>query len=196
MEIWKTLWDSFDLDKPSDTPWETHSVDKNLEDYMQGKYDLRNAIDVGCAVGTNASWLQTRGVDTVGIDISEKAIAVATELDYDVEWIVGDFATSSVLDARKFDLIYDRGCFHGYVFPESHFFVHKVSKLLSSKGEWVSIIGAERGDVTPHGPPRKTAAEIVSVVEEHLEIVELTQCSIELFNGDEAPAWRLISRRY
>jgi SAM-dependent methyltransferase len=194
MQIWKSLWESYDLNNPADTPWETHTRDQKLFDIVSN-HNFNTAIDVGCAVGTNADWLQQNGIKTVGIDISEKAISEAKKLNSKVEWICDDFVYDHVLFDRQFDLIFDRGCFHGYQYPESHFFAHKVSKLLSSNGYWISIIGAEKGDVIKFGPPRKTATEIVSVVEEHLEIVELSECHISLFNGNVAPAWCLISKK-
>lgn len=194
MEIWKSMWDSYDLTDPSSTPWETKEADEKLVDIVRGR-KFNTAIDVGCAVGTNADWLQKQGIQTVGIDISEKAISIAKTINQEVEWVCGNFVSNDVLVDKEFDLVFDRGCFHGYTIPYSHFFVNKVSKILTSDGIWISIVGANRSDVVQFGPPRKTATEIISVVEEYLEIVELSQCSISLFNGNKAPAWCLVSKK-
>ena len=64
-----------------------------------------------------------------------------------------------------------------------------------SGGLWLSLLGSTEGAPRDHGPPRRSARDIVNAVEPSLEIVELRGVD---FDGDEASdvrGWVLMARR-
>ncbi|OFZ17449.1 MAG: hypothetical protein A2X86_03030 [Bdellovibrionales bacterium GWA2_49_15] len=79
------------------------------------------ALDLGCGSGTTAFTLAKLGFSVRGIDISETAIAMATDLakkqNLKIRFEVGDILQLDKLN-EQFDLIYDSHCLHCIVFDE------------------------------------------------------------------------------
>lgn len=193
-ENWEYHWNTLDIENPYCMPWESNEPDSNLINFIN-KNKIETAIDVGCALGTNANWMQKQGIKTDAIDVSEKIIFHAKEKFKDVNFMVGDFLYDPIVELEYYDLVFDRGCFHGFDDPEEKFsFVKRVSQILSSQGKWLSIIGAERGLKITNGPPTKKASEIIAFVEPVMEIVSLESCYIKMFDGSGFPAWTLVAR--
>ena len=81
----------------------------------------KKALDMGCGTGTTAFILSQMGFDVTGIDVSETAIELASDLAQKQN-LKAQFKKWDVLKLEqlneKFDLIYDSHCMHCIVFDE------------------------------------------------------------------------------
>lgn len=73
------------------------------------------AVDVGCGLGTEASFLAASGWAVIGIDLSAAAVRAAAASHAGVRFLRADVLALPLRDASA-DLLIDRGCFH-YVSP-------------------------------------------------------------------------------
>ena len=183
-----------------ETPWDTGEPDPHLAEFLRSLPAERGrALDVGCGTGTNALWLANQGFSVVGIDVSstaiERARAKVDATARNCHFAVADFLRDTHSDGF-FELVFDRGCFHVFDKAEERArFAERVASLLTPGGKWLSLIGSTEGPERDYGPPRRSARDVISAIEPHLEIVEL--CSIEFRADMPAPvaAWRCLSRR-
>jgi SAM-dependent methyltransferase len=102
------------------TPWDTGAVPGELIELVEGDGALPpgRALDLGCGTGTQAVYLAGQGWDVTGIDAISKPLrrarARAQQAGVTVDWVQGDVARLSEAGLRPgFDLLLDRGCFHG-----------------------------------------------------------------------------------
>lgn len=187
-------WD--DLYTSEDLPWDAGSPDPSLIEFIErGGIRLGRVLEVGCGTGTNAVWLASKGFDVLGIDISPRAIARATAkaeaAGARVRFSALDFLTATV-EGAPFDFVFDRGVFH--VFDEAaerSEFAARVARVLDKGGLWMSLAGSTEGPPRDHGPPRRSARDLMNAVEPVLEIVELRSTE---FEANAAKAWQLLAR--
>src|SRR5512136_559962 len=60
------------------TPWDTGVTPPELRAVVEsGRVQPGRALDLGCGTGTNVLYLAQHGFDTVGVDISSRAMATA-----------------------------------------------------------------------------------------------------------------------
>lgn len=181
-------------------PWDSGKPDVHLRRFIEGsKRAPCKALEVGCGTGTNAIWLAELNFEVVGLDLSPMAIkrakVKASEAKVSCQWLAADFMKDSV-PGGPFGLIFDRGCFH--VFDEAREraqFARRVAELLEEKGIWLSLIGSTDGPPRDTGPPRRSAAEIVTAVEPHFEILELKSTTFDQEDHAHKRAWVLQARR-
>lgn len=106
-------WDRFYADRSRPVPFFAAKPDENLVSYLErGLIKPGRALDVGCGPGRNAVHLVAAGFTVDAVDLSEEAIAWASdrarEAGVTVDFRCGDaFAATG-----PYDLIYDSGCFH------------------------------------------------------------------------------------
>jgi SAM-dependent methyltransferase len=89
------------------------------------------AIDVGCGLGTEAAYLQTRGWHTVGVDLSESALRLAREAAPAPPLLRAD-ARRLPFPAAAFDLAIDRGCYHYLSLQDRESYASEVCRVLRS----------------------------------------------------------------
>lgn len=182
-----------------DTPWDTGKPDDHLVNFLHANpIERGRALDVGCGTGTNALWLAAQGFAVLGIDIAtagiEKARAKLAGTDLDCRFIQTDFLNDSI-SGGPFDLVFDRGCFH--VFDESADrarFARHVASLLKPEGRWLSLIGSTEGPAREFGPPRRSARDVMNVIEPELEILEFRHIEFRADLPTQAAAWLCASR--
>ena len=98
--------------------WKADTWPEEVQDAVDtGWFPAGSALlDLGCGSGENAAWLADRGYDVLGVDFSAPAIARARlehpESEGRLAFKVVDISRE-VPDARQFDALLDRGCFHG-----------------------------------------------------------------------------------
>jgi SAM-dependent methyltransferase len=102
------------------TPWDTGTVPVELSELVEGSDAMPpgRALDVGCGTGTQSVYLARLGWDVTGIDAVERPLRRARDRSaaegVPVTWLHAD---ATRLDetglAPGFDLVLDRGCFHG-----------------------------------------------------------------------------------
>ncbi len=99
--------------------------------------DLRgkDVLDLGCGYGENCAEFKARGAASVlGVDISQKMLAVATAAHPDIEFICADMSDLSFLN-RKFDVVFSSLALH-YI-DDFRALVRGVYSLLNAGGYFI-----------------------------------------------------------
>ncbi|MGR3220509.1 MAG: class I SAM-dependent methyltransferase [Candidatus Anammoxibacter sp.] len=94
------------------------------------------ALDLGCGPGTQAIALAERGFDVTATDISYAAIKKArlrtSKMGLDISFIQDDILDSNL--SSRFDIAFDRGCFHVFSPEKMKLYVRTLSRLVKNKG--------------------------------------------------------------
>jgi SAM-dependent methyltransferase len=109
MRLSARIWDRMYRGTPS---WELGSVDPVLSSALDANaITAGRAIDLGCGTGDNAIELARRGLDVIGADVSQRALAraraKADAAGVSIEFVEADVTRLPPLGA--FDLVVDRG---------------------------------------------------------------------------------------
>ncbi|MCC6581187.1 MAG: class I SAM-dependent methyltransferase [Phycisphaeraceae bacterium] len=170
--------------RQGDLPWDAGFVSPELQLRLP-ETGLKQgvAVDIGCGTGTNTVWLAQQGFEVVGMDLSPRAIELASakvkqeRVDDVVRLLVGDILTELPVPAGGAQLVFDRGCFHSVHATQRQRFAEQVAKVLAPGGWWISLSGNadELREADQPGPPQLSALDIVSAVECRFEIVRLSQ---------------------
>lgn len=194
MEPWNDRYISGDL------PWDTGDVDPHLVELAaQGVITPCRVLDVGCGTGTNARWLAERGFEVHGVDLSPRAIEMAKAkcdaAGLRIPFTALDFLHDDV-PGGPFDLVFDRGVLHVFdAAADRARFAERVARVLQPKGRWLSLAGSTEGPARDHGPPRRSARELLDAVEPVLELVTLRSSTFDLDMPTTAMAWVLLAQR-
>jgi len=158
---------------------------------------LGRALDMGCGRGRNSRFLATQGFSVVGVDISAVAIADAQAdqglLDCDFHRV--DLMTDPI-PGGPFGTVFDYGCLH--VFDEDEhraLLANKIAGVLEPDGLYIAVIGSTDGPPRDVGPPRRSALQVVTALEPHFEILELTRGVIRPDEDPIRPTWELVARK-
>ena len=164
----------------SDTPWEDSKPKYGLKDIFS-RYCQRGTrvLEIGCGLGTNAHFLAKLGYNVSAIDISQKAIELASNkfVHKNLEFLCQDFSNAEF--KRKFDVVFDKGCMHSYTQQESYNkFAESVSRVLTEDGVWINISGnADNPDNLEKRRldeyPRMSLTAIALAIEPFFEIQEI-----------------------
>lgn len=191
-------WDQNYAD--GEVPWDTGEPDPHLIEFVDSAMITPGrTLEVGCGTGTNSLWLSSRNFDVYGVDLAPRAIEQAEAK----RQAAGSNAQFSVLDFMRdelplepFDFVFDRGVFH--VFDEAEEraeFAARVARLLRPGAHWLCLAGSTEGPARDHGPPRRSALDLVGAVEPVLELVELRSSTFDAVLPSRAMAWVLLTRR-
>lgn len=102
------------------TPWDTGTIPAPLAELTDGDDGLQpaRALDIGCGTGTQAVYLARQGWQVTGVELLEqpleRARARAAAAGVGVEFVKADATRLSEAELQPgFELLLDRGCFHG-----------------------------------------------------------------------------------
>ena len=100
------------------TPWERDEVPAQLKAVAEEWSEPGRALDLGCGTGRDAVYLASQGWSVTGVDGVTQALEEARQrgaaAGVEVDWLQGDVTRLQDLGVRGgFDLVLDRGCFHG-----------------------------------------------------------------------------------
>lgn len=172
-------------------PWIVDHVQPSLKTVTSLLNPIK-ILEIGCGDGLNSFWLQSNGYDVTSIDISRSAIEFAKNkfpnLNKIYEKDIFSYDTH-----ERFDLIFDRGCLHGFQTADMIKFVYKVYDLLSSHGYWLNISGKVCN--LPDGPPQKNLSSISSVIEKRLEIISVNTVELVSQPNKVYPAWEILCQK-
>jgi len=180
-------------------PWDTGEPDPRLVEAVEsGTIPVGRALEVGCGTGTNARWLAERGFDVLGLDLAPLAIEAARAKRPRRDGCVFEVADFLTGDGPEgpFDFVFDRGVFH--VFDEADRraeFASRVAAALRPGGLWLSLIGSTEGPPRDHGPPRRSAREVLDAIEPSVELVSLRSIVFDADAPTPPKAWAVLSRR-
>jgi len=180
--------------------WDTGRPSTELQRMVeQGILQPGRVVELGCGTGVNAVYLASQGFDVTAIDLSPTALETARkraeEAGVTVNWIQADVLNPPALGS--FDLIFDRGCYHGVRRIDAAGYVRTVKSFIRPGGN-VLIIAGNANQPEPHsGPPRVTETELVSDFAEAFDFVHLREIRFDTANPDVpgAWAWSMLLRR-
>lgn len=156
-------------------PWFHPSLDADLGKAME-KLDLDSGsfLDLGTGPGTQAIALAERGFRVTGTDISETAVrkarALASEKGLDLEFKRDDILSTGL--KKKFDNIFDRGCFHVLEPGKRGDYVKTASELLEPGG-YLFLKTFSSEETMEGGPYRFTPEEIREMFGRRFEVLSI-----------------------
>lgn len=156
------------------------------------------AVVLGCGTGTNAIYLAQQGFDVTGIDIAPTALGRANEkaerAGVKVRWILADVTAPPEL--TPFDLVYDRGCYHGVRRQNAVGYVASLRQL-TRPGTKVLILAGNANEDRHYGPPRVKESEIRGDFSQDFDFQWLKETHFETMTAGEegALAWSILLRR-
>ena len=157
--VWDDLYRSGEVEK---LPWYWPAIDPDL-DAALAQHGIRSgrALDLGTGPGTQAIALAERGFDVTAADLSPAAIAYvernARERKLELTLLVDDILETKL--TGRFDVIFDRGCFHVMPPEKRAGYVRNVEKLLAPQG-WLFLKTFSHLQPGEQGPYRFTMDEI------------------------------------
>lgn len=101
--------------KAESMPWFYSALDPNL-DHILCKLKIYSgaALDIGAGPGTQAMALAEKGFEVTATDISraalKRALTISREKGLDIDFRHDDILNTKL--KKKFDFVFDRGCFH------------------------------------------------------------------------------------
>ncbi len=140
-------WEERYQDDVPSMPWFHPELDPDLDGALRTlNISSGSVLDLGTGPGTQAMALAERGFQVTATDLSETAVKKARALAKERGLSI-DFLQDDILECRlpgRFDIIFDRGCFHvfaperrpdylrcidGLLRPEGHLFLKCFSHL-------------------------------------------------------------------
>jgi SAM-dependent methyltransferase len=120
-------------------PWYTEKPEPLLSELVRkGKIRRGTVFDMCSGAGTNSIYLASKGFEVYGADISPVAVSVASkrcsDKGYTCNYFVGDVVNMPI--DRRFDFVFDRGCFHHIPDEEKPRYVEKVFSILDNDGQF------------------------------------------------------------
>src|SRR3989344_8400326 len=119
-------------------PWDSNKVEKELVKFVKKYYNKKiDCLDVGCGTGINAIYLAKQNFNAVGVDISKVAIEIAKKKaiksKVKCKFYMGDVLNLNFLK-RKFDFVFDRGCFHHQFTNNRKNYANSIYNVLKKNG--------------------------------------------------------------
>lgn len=180
-------------------PWDIGRPSRELVKAV-GEGELRpcRAVVLGCGTGTNAVYLASQGFDVTGIDIAPTALTRAGEkaekAGVRVRWVLADVTNPP--EVEPFDLVYDRGCYHGVRRQNAVRYVASLRRL-TRPGARILILAGNANEERRYGPPRVKEEEIRGDFSADFDFQWLRETHFETRTpGEEgALAWSILLRR-
>lgn len=162
-------------------------------------YRDKRVLEIGCGIGSDGAEFAKNGAHYVGIDISEKSLAVAKQR-FDVYNVKGEFYKlsgddSELLNLGKFDLIYSFGVLHHY--PNIEKIIQNVNLLLNKNGEFKFMVyaknswknamirkGLDRYEAQDNCPLANTYTheEIIKLLDDKFNVLNIKQDHCFMYN--------------
>ena len=159
-------------------PWYTGKPDYNLISIVEN-YPISKCktLELGCGTGDNAIWLSQIGFEVLAFDLSEIAIDQARQkarkMGINVNFFIADFFKDKI-EGAPFEFIFDRGVFHSFdKEDEGDQFARSVAEYLKDDGLWLSLIGSADETREGHGPPQRSAFNVVKAMEPYFKILSI-----------------------
>lgn len=181
-------------------PWDTGRPSTELKSLVEQKV-LRpcRVLELGCGTGVNSVYLASQGFEVTAIDVAPTAIQAAEErarkAGVKVRWIHADVLNPPALE--PFDLIFDRGCYHGVRRQNAAGYLKTVKSLCQPGGRILILAGNANEPPPAYGPPRVEETELVGDFAAAFDFERLREIRFDTANPDAqgALAWSLLLRR-
>lgn len=147
-------------------PWEVGKAQPALSALLDEHPPTGPALDVGCGTGDLAIELARRGLQVLGVDVVEAAIAQArakaeaepSEVARRLEFQVGDALRPTLL-RRRFGAVVDSGFFHLFEQEPRDAFARELADALLPGGRYYLLAFATEFDM-PNTPLKVTEDEL------------------------------------
>jgi cyclopropane fatty-acyl-phospholipid synthase-like methyltransferase len=190
----------FDAVYASATPpaWDIGRPQPAFDRLAQAGDLVGRVLDAGCGTGEHALLAASLGQVAVGVDLSERAIELATskatERGLDARFLVADALRLQDLGER-FDTVLDCGLFHVLDDTERERYVDSLAAVIPPGGRYhmLCFSDAQPGD---WGPRRVTRDEIRAAFSEGWEVQSIEPAVIDLtWDPAGALAWQSAATR-
>ncbi|MFO0948761.1 MAG: class I SAM-dependent methyltransferase [Planctomycetota bacterium] len=163
-----------------ETPWDSGEPSKELQRILaERSIPPSRVLELGCGTGTNAVFLAKMGFDVTAVDLSATAIEQARRRaekgGVQVGFLVGNLLELPDL-GEPFPFVFDRGVFHVLRRVNLEGF-RETLRINSRPGSlYLTLAGnANEQDREEKGPPRVSAAEMVTDLEPLFQVVQLRE---------------------
>lgn len=158
-----------------------------------------DVLDAGCGTGENALYLASRGLRTVGVDWSERAISLARgkaeARGIDVVFVAADALRLAAL-GRMFRSVLDCGLFHTFGDEARAEYVRSLTEVVPDGGR-VHVLCFSDREPWGGGPRRVTRKEIRDAFSTGWRVLEIeaTRFEARTPDTDAAHAWHATIER-
>jgi SAM-dependent methyltransferase len=191
-------WDASYHDGPA--PWDTGQPQPAVVHLASEGGFAGAVLDAGCGTGENTLHVASLGLQVLGVDVAETALAIAREKaearGIDAEFVVADALQLGRL-GRLFETVLDCGLFHAFDGDERRGYV---ASLTSVTGRGATLHVLCFSDVGPDtGGPHPTSQEELRAAFNRSNGWNVTAIKPERirtrFDADGAPAWLATIKR-
>ena len=138
-------------------PWYFRELDPDLKTELElRQLHSGTFLDLGTGPGTQAIELARRGFNVAGADLSQSAITQARALATCVDFFQDDILKTTI--TKRFDYVFDRGCFHTMTPENRATYVNHVSKICGKL--FFLKCFSNRQEIWDHGPYRFSLEDI------------------------------------
>jgi methyl halide transferase len=181
-------------------PWDTGRPSTELSKAVEsGTLRTGRALELGCGTGTSSIYLAQKGFQVTAMDIAPSGLRLAEEkgrqAEAQVHWVLADVLAPPALE--PFDLIFDRGCYHGVRRENAARYVETIRRL-SKPGTRILILAGNANEPPPHyGPPRVKEEELRADFAADFEIESLRETRFDTADPQRpgALAWAILLRK-
>ena len=143
-------------------PWDIGRHQPVIEALAEAGAIVAPVLDAGCGTGENALYLASRGLEVVGVDAVEAAVAAArakaTARGLTAEFLVHDALSLGDL-GRRFATVIDCGLFHTFDDDERVRYAAALAAVIAPGGRAYVLCFSEH-ETGSGGPRRVTQAEL------------------------------------
>ena len=187
----------FDTAYEGSPPWDLGRPQRAVVELAEAGRMVGSVLDVGCGTGEHALYLAERGHAVVGVDLSPRAIELATTK----AWERGSPAVFEVWDAlrvdelgRTFDTALDVGMFHTLTDEERPVYARSLRRALGDRGRLLLLCWSERND-WGRGPRRVSQMELLGTFEAGWTVLSIEPASYESRLPESIHAWLMTAQR-
>jgi SAM-dependent methyltransferase len=191
-------WDASYLDGPA--PWDTGEPQPAILRLASKSGFAGAVLDAGCGTGENALHVASLGLQVLGVDVAETALAIAREKaetrGIDAEFVVADAFQLGRL-GRIFETVLDCGLFHTFDGDERRGYVASLASVTERGATLYVLCFSDVGPDTG-GPHRISQEELRAAFNRsngwNVTAIGPDRCKTR-FDADGAPAWLATIKR-
>lgn len=162
----------------------------------EGKF-AGEVLDAGCGTGENTLHIAAMGLQVLGIDVAETALAMARDKAHS-RGIKAEFVAADAFHLehlrRKFDTVLDCGLFHSFNGEEKTEYAASLATVTKQRGTLYVLCFSDKGPET--GPHPVSQKELKDKFSHGWNVVSLEPDQIQTrFHEYGAPAWLAVIQR-
>jgi SAM-dependent methyltransferase len=191
-------WDASYVD--GSPPWDVGVPQPAIERVVLGQGLVGPVLDAGCGTGENTLLIASQGLEVLGVDVAESALAIAREKAQE-RGLAAEFAAADALQlerlGRTFATIIDSGLFHSFDGDERGRYAASLASVTAQGGTAYVLCFSNVGpDIGPH-PVSPEALRSAFSAGSGWSVVDIeTDRVLTTFNDEYgAPAWLATIKR-